>query len=101
VYAEALGLDEAAVVWTTDGVPQRFEWRGKRFIVGAKPTLWYDHVPWWRTSAHAPKGGGGGDLLEQRKWQVSAFEAETGEVVRVDLAVGVDPSWWRVTRVYE
>jgi hypothetical protein len=94
-------LDEPVVVWATDaGVPQRLEWRGREFLVCAKPTPWIDRVPWWQVASRAPVGKGA-ELLEQPMWQVQALSTDADEVVRVDLAVGQEGDWWRVIRVYE
>jgi hypothetical protein len=90
---------EPAVVWTApNGVPTKLEWRGRRFVVCARPTPWIDRVPWWRQVAGEP-GAEAGGLLEQPMWQVQATDGE--EVVRLDLAVGPPQDWWEVTCVYQ
>jgi hypothetical protein len=94
-----LALDEPAVVWTTaHGVPQRMQWRGREFLVCAKPVPWVDRVPWWQVAERAPAGLGA-ELLERPMWQVQALSDDGADVVRLDLAVGED--WWRVIRMYE
>jgi hypothetical protein len=94
-------LDEPVVVWTTpSGAPQRLEWRGRRFVVCAKPTPWVDRVPWWRLTTRAPAGAGG-QLLEQPMWRVQAMALDDKEVVVLDLAVGTQGDWWRAMRAHE
>jgi len=94
-------VDEPTVVWATpSGAPERLEWRGRRWLVCARPVPWIDRVPWWLGVPRAPKGGAAG-LVEQPMWRVQAMDSSGSDVVGLDLAVGTTGDWWRVTRVYE
>ena len=90
--------DLVAVWASATGVPQRFEWQGRRFEVCGRPVPWIDRAPWWSRAAQV----GTIQAPEQRMWRVAGMDTTTGEVTKVDLAVEVNESdWWRLTYVQE
>jgi hypothetical protein len=52
----------AYVSTDTDGAPNWFSWRGRRYVVLAILFSWLEAAPWWRTR-------------QSREWQVWRIEA--------------------------
>jgi hypothetical protein len=52
----------AYVSTDTDGAPNWFSWRGRRYVVLAILFSWLESAPWWRTR-------------QTREWQVWRIEA--------------------------
>jgi hypothetical protein len=52
----------AHVSTDTDGAPNWFSWRGRRYVVLAILFSWLESAPWWRTR-------------QTREWQVWRIEA--------------------------
>ena len=52
----------AYVSTNTDGAPNWFSWRGRRYVVLAILFSWLESAPWWRTR-------------QTREWQVWRIEA--------------------------
>jgi len=52
----------AHVSTNTDGAPNWFSWRGRRYVVLAILFSWLESAPWWRTR-------------QTREWQVWRIEA--------------------------
>ena len=89
---------EYATVWTTaSGAPERLVWRGRRFLVHAKPIPWIDRVEWWILEQRAARGSF--PSLERRMWQVQIRALDNGEILLVDLEAG-EGNAWQVTDVY-
>ncbi|MDR1388076.1 MAG: DUF6504 family protein [Propionibacteriaceae bacterium] len=93
-------LDDFATVWTTPtGAPARFLYRGRRFVVTARPVFWIDRLPWWRQVSRVPPGRAA-NALEQPMWHVRAVAAD-GPDLTFDLAADPDSDQWRVSGVYD
>ena len=91
-------LREPATVWATaSGSPERLVWRGRRFLVHAKPIPWIDRIEWWMLEQRAARGTF--LPLERRMWQVQIRVVDNGEIMLVDLEAGED-NQWQVTGVY-
>jgi hypothetical protein len=87
-----------ASVWVdADGVPERMLWRGERYRVSDRPTVWMRTSAWW-----APFGGSdlgyGRPPLSIGGWRFRAT-TETGGVTSVfDVVSG--GAQWSVLRVH-
>ena len=93
------GLSEPATVWVTaSGAPERLVWRGRRFLVHARPVPWVDRIEWWMLEQRAPREAH--VPIEQPMWQVQIRAVDDHEILLVDLAAG-DGGRWQVTNVYE
>lgn len=61
------GYTDVVEVETKGGVPEAFEWRGRRYRVGAVLERWRESTPWWRLTDYA-----GPQDLERTLWRVEA-----------------------------
>lgn len=98
--AEVLVAPQPATVWATpEGVPERFVWQSRRFVVVSRPIPWIDRRDWW-TGEQSVSRGTAGRVLEQRMWQVEASDEE-GAIRIYDLAVGETADRWFLARSYD
>ncbi|WP_235576874.1 MULTISPECIES: hypothetical protein [Rathayibacter] len=93
-------IDETALVSTDgEGVPIALDWRGGRYRVTDRPTVWTCTSAWWAplegfrpTFGRPPVSIGG--------WRFQATHVETGGSFVLDVIASTEPSW-SVVRVYE
>ncbi|WP_236720176.1 hypothetical protein [Rathayibacter sp. VKM Ac-2630] len=93
-------IDETALVSTDgEGVPVALDWRGGRYRVTDRPTVWTCTSAWWAplegfrpTFGRPPVSIGG--------WRFQATHVETGGSFVLDVIASTEPSW-SVVRVYE
>ncbi|MBO0982309.1 hypothetical protein [Rathayibacter sp. SD072] len=93
-------IDETAVVSTDgEGVPVALDWRGGRYRVTDRPTVWTCTSAWWAplepfppTFGRRPVSIGG--------WRFQATHVETGGSFVLDVVASTEPCW-SVVRVYE
>ena len=65
VMSRNYGASSKSLVYVntdTDGAPNWFSWRGRRYVVLAILFSWLESAPWWRTR-------------QTREWQVWRIEA--------------------------
>ena len=92
-------LGEPATVWlTASGAPERLVWRGRRFLVHARPVPWVDRIEWWVLEQRASLDAR--VPIEQPMWQVQIRALDDGEILLIDLAAGADGKW-QVTSIHD
>lgn len=86
-----------SVTTTETGVPLAFTWQHVRYLVVAEPELWFEKLPWWRSTTPTSELAS----LEQSLWRVLAIactgprslHSDAPEEGVYDLAVTSERSW--------
>lgn len=88
VYAEPVE------VWLHDGMPARFVWRGRLYLVRQVLEQWVTTREWWRGADTDP-----GEATERRFWRVEASPGRDVGVyeLRLDTATGR----WLLSRMWD
>jgi len=86
---------DLVATWTnSEGVPRRFQWRDRVWVVSGHPVPWTKRPPWWGDATQS----GTVMTLIQRVWRVIGLNTASGETVTVDLAVE-ETGWCRLSLV--
>ena len=87
---------DLVATWTdAEGIPRRFEWRDRVWVVAGHPVPWTRRSSWWGAAVDS----GTVMALIQRVWRVIGSDAMSGETVTVDLAVEEETGWCRLSLV--
>lgn len=91
--------EQLATVWTgPDGVPARFVWQQRSFVVCGHPIPWTHTGP--QPDATESSRPAGQTVSGESMWQVQARALDNGELLIFDLAV-TDDQHWPVTAVFD
>jgi hypothetical protein len=83
-------------VWTREGSPVRFAWRGRIYTVLRVLDRWMISREWWKRREAGPGGA-----TEHEFWRVEAAAARNASPATYELRLDVEAGHWLLARIWD